>query len=212
MVIENSHNVGVLHPFGRLHVLAVVHQKDGAAGSIFKDRRHLRAGFFQDIGALMVHRHCDSRFCRISQRCQQPCVCDGAADRIRIRALMTDHINRLLLNDHVLNAGSVKLLQPFQCYLLFTLQFSLLFSRRFSQQISRLFTLQFFLLFYLQLSLRCPLPGRLTGVKTCCPGADGEKNGDHKCEHFFIHCLFLLLIPSFIVLFTIIQLFVTTGT
>ena len=112
-MIEYADDMRILHSFYGLGVFAVIHEENGLAGSILQHRRRFHACGFQDICSFSVHGRRDGRFCRIAQHCQHAGICDRAAYGIRIRAAMSDDIDRALLDVQIRDALPIQLTQPF---------------------------------------------------------------------------------------------------
>ena len=112
-MIEYADDMRILHSFYGLGIFAVIHKENGLAGSILQHRRRFHACGFQDICSFSVHGRRDGRFCRIAQHCQHAGICDRAAYGIRIRAAMSDDMDRALLDLHIGDALPIQLTQPF---------------------------------------------------------------------------------------------------
>ena len=103
------------HPFGRLGILAVVHQEDRKARRVYQFFRGFRPGLFQDIFCFVVDRHGNGCLCLIAEHIQQSCPGHGGTYRITVRASVADDIYRPF-RAHAGNAVPVKLLQGFPCF------------------------------------------------------------------------------------------------
>ena len=103
MMVNNADHMRVFKAICGLFIFTVVYQNHVKACGVIQERRFFHSRRLQDIFCLVTDLSQHNRLCVIAKLFQKPGVGNSAADRIRIRTLMSRHINR-----------PVDQIQPFQ--------------------------------------------------------------------------------------------------
>ena len=113
MMIKDPNDMGILHAIHGLCVFAVIDKKYVFSRGVLKDRRRFNSCLIQDERRFIAQLACYPCFCLDSEQVEESRVCNGAADRIRIRVFMAYYIYGTIFDDHILDTAPVGIMQGF---------------------------------------------------------------------------------------------------